>query len=456
MRFLTSFGSVFVCGILGVTGCSSSQTQFAPSASSYQAKTVRGESVTENLLYSFGLSPDINAPTDSLIADAKGNLYGTAGQGGDGGSECTAPGGCGGVFRFTRSGSGFTESTIYEFAGGKNGGGPYAGLYMDSTGSLYGTATYDGADIGEFCCGTVFKLTPQGSGYTETTLYTFQGGSDGAGPTAALIADPSGALYGTTQGGGDASGDGTVYKLTPSGGGYSESILYRFKGCTSSGKTCDGANPNAALYRDSSGALYGTAQYGGKYECTEGNRCGTVYKLTPEGSGYQEATIYNFKGGTTDGANPQTSLIADSTGALYGATGLGGSGNEPACNDGSVVRGCGTVFKLAPTKRGHYKESVLYSFQGNGDAAQPQAGVIPGPTGSFYGTTALGGTANGGTVFQLVRHKGKYSDRVLYSFLGYPDGNLPRATVVEVRGTLYGTTFQGGYWGVGIVFGVTP
>jgi uncharacterized repeat protein (TIGR03803 family) len=421
------------------------------------------DATSESVLYSFA-RPGISNPTASLIADASGALYGTAGQGGLGGNlggACYNTGGCGGVFKLTPKGSGYTQTTLYMFQGGIDGGGPFAELYLDSHGALYGTTAYYGSSTcGLYLgCGTVFKLTPAGSVYRKSTLHIFRGGTDGASPTGGLIADAGGALYGVTQAGGDSSNDGTVFKLVPSGKRYVEKVLHRFLGCSSPSKACDGGNPFAALYMDASGALYGTTTYGGSYHCPLNNLCGTVFRLIPNGTRYQETVLYNFKGGS-DGANSQGSLIADSHGALYGATGLGGGANSPSCNFGSVVRGCGTVFKLTPAGK-RYSESVLYAFRGGSDAGAPQAGVIADASGALYGTTQLGGSTTGGagwgTVFKLAPTASGYTESVPFAFVCSPsfcDGQAPRAGLFERNGAFYGTTFQGGS-GWGTVFRLT-
>jgi uncharacterized repeat protein (TIGR03803 family) len=459
MPTLRAIGSTatILLSLAAVTSASAAAGPSSPKADAFQQWTRHRLPLgTESPLYTFLGIPYLANPTASVIADANGDLYGTAGQGGLLSAQC--PGSCGGVFELTPSRSGYIESTLYTFQGKSDGGGPFANLYMDTKGVLYGTATYAGStNCGIYYgCGTVFKLKPFRSSYAESTIYVFQGGTDGASPTGELIGDASGVLYGTTQQGGNSSNDGTVFELIPKGKGFKENVIYRFNTCVGSG-SCDGSNPNGGLYMDSSGALYGTAQYGGNYQCPLNNRCGTVFKLSPEGKRYRYETIYNFRGGS-DGANPQGySLIADARGDLYGATGLGGGATGPDCSDASIVRGCGTVFKL--TRKGNrYTESVLYAFQGKPDAAAPQAGVIADASGALYGTTQLGGTADGGTIYKLMPEGKHYQESLLYSFQGYGDGNAPRAGLIEQNGTLYGTTFQGGSpaCSCGIVFQFVP
>jgi uncharacterized repeat protein (TIGR03803 family) len=287
-----------------------------------------------------------------------------------------------------------TLTTLYTFGGGTDGAFPEAGLIADASGALYGTTGIGGTPCASHVsCGTVFKLTPPGATggpWTETVLNSFTG-VDGWAPGAGLIADASGALYGTTRLGGFGSGGpgggfgtccGTVFKLTPpgvTGGPWTETVLHAFGG--------DGTTPEAGLIADASGALYGTTAQDG------------VFKLTPPGATggpWTETVLYSFIGGG-DGAAPVAGLIADASGALYGTTQAGGG---TGCAGGL---GCGTVFKLTPptTTGGTWTESVLYSFTGGTDGANPVAGLIADTSGALYGTTE-GGGSGGGTVFKLT------------------------------------------------------
>jgi uncharacterized repeat protein (TIGR03803 family) len=319
---------------------------------------------TESVLHSFVGSDGAN-PGAPLIMDANGNLYGTTVYG--------ATNNNGTVFKLTADGSGgYTESTLYSFAVDTNGGNSQSALIIDKNGNLYGT-NFDGGVNG---VGTVFKLTPNGTGgYTESVLHSFIG-SDGAYPPAGLIIDTNGNLYGTTQAGG-ANSKGTVFKLTPNGvSGYTESVLHSFVGS-------DGAYPTTSLITDTNGNLYGTTNGGGA------NAKGTVFKLTLDGSGsYTESVLYSFGTGT-DGANPNASLIADTSGNLYGTTQAGGTNNN------------GTVYKLTPSSSGGYTESVLYSFSTGSDGASPAASLFTDAFGNLYGTTYVGGTNNSGTIFKI-------------------------------------------------------
>ena len=228
------------------------------------------------------------------------------------------------------------------------------------------------------------------------TLRRFKGGPKFV--YAGLIFDQKGNLYGATVGGG-AGGNGTVYKLTPKAdGSWTESILYNFTGGT------DGVVPYASLIFDEKGNLYGTTTLGG----AGGN--GTVYRLTPKADGsWTESILYNFTG-FTDGGNPYASLVFDQKGNLYGATAGGGAG------------GSGTVYKLTPKADGSWTESVLYSFLGGEDGADPIARLIMDPAGNLYGTTIYGGgrgdcsAGECGVVFELMPNAdGTWSESVLHS-----------------------------------------
>jgi hypothetical protein len=298
----------------------------------------------EHGLYTFRGGLDGAHPSGGLTPGAGGVFYGTTPQGGvTGSSPCTGGnGGCGTVFKLTPSGTRYKETVLYRFRGGTDGANPEVASVIEGAGGvLYGTTEFGGvgscSGSGSNGCGTVFKLTPSGSSYAESVLYSFQAGTDGANPRASLIIDKSGALYGTTAGGGLTPSVcgwcGVVFKLTPSGSGYVESVLYRFLGGS------DGLDPQASLLADKNGTLSGTTvQGGGSSACSGG--CGTVFKLTPSGSAYKESVLHRFSGGK-DGANPAASLIVDANGVLYGTTLYGGGSS--ACSGG-----CGTVFKVTP------------------------------------------------------------------------------------------------------------
>jgi uncharacterized repeat protein (TIGR03803 family) len=272
---------------------------------------------TESDLHDFsGTTADGGEPAGDLLMDSAGNLYGTTSLGGSyqaGTVFKLSP----------TPGGGYSYSILYSFTGTTvDGGQPNGGLVMDSVGNLYGTtmtaAIPPGGNINDSGFGTVFKLAPTAGGsYTETTLHVFTAGFNGAAPAASLIMDSAGNLYGTTRlgSGNPGIGYGLVFKLVPDMNGvYTESILYSFTG----GR--DGAGPLAALIMDNSGNLYGTASFGGGGTANCSNGCGTIFKLTPATNGnYTESTLYSFAGGS-GGGGPAASLIMDAAGNLYGTT----------------------------------------------------------------------------------------------------------------------------------------
>ena len=194
------------------------------------------------------------------------------------------------------------EQTLYKFCSQTNftdGAVPQSGLIMDGAGNLYGTTTHGGS--GSFCseidsggCGTVFKLVPSSTGWTQTVLYAFcakTNCSDGAFPRAELIMDAAGNLYGTTGRGSTPVG-GTVFKLAPSNTGWTETVLYAF--CAQAGCK-DGDLPQSGLIMDGAGNLYGTTTYGGSVCSEDGMRgCGTVFQLAPSSTGWTETVLYSF------------------------------------------------------------------------------------------------------------------------------------------------------------------
>ncbi len=256
-------------------------------------------------------------PTAALwFSTQAGNIYGTT-YGGGGGS---CPGGCGIVFKLTPAGSGWTESVIYTFAGGADGASPWAGVTFDHAGNLYGTTTAGGA----FGAGTVYELSPSGGGWTKRTLHSFQlSQTDGSAPFAGVIFDPSGNLYGATQYGGSGSG-GTVFELSPSGGSWIFTTLYSFN--ASGGGRAKGPVANLAI--DGAGNLYGTTAGDGVHGA------GSVFKLTHAGGSWTYTSLHDFTGGS-DGQLPRSNVVFDSSGNLY-STAYGG------------VDGKGVVFEITP------------------------------------------------------------------------------------------------------------
>ena len=315
------------------------------------------------VLYNFTGGSDGGFPLGGLVRNAKGDLYGTTRSGGDLGN--------GSVFRLT----GTKETVLHSFSVAPDGAGPAGGLVLDDAGNLYGTTLEGGA----FASGIVFKIDKTGA---ETILYNFcsvGNCADGTTPSAGVIRDAAGNLYGTTVHGGafGVEGNGTVFKLDTNG---VETVLHSFSG------GADGGMPQAALIRDSDGNLFGTTTFGGDLNCNPTLGCGTVFKLD---TNLRETVLHAFTG-RHDGALLFGSLVADAAQNLYGTAEINGAA------------GYGTVFRLS--KSG--KLTVLHSFNDQ-DGAFPQSGLLLDGT-RIFGTTESGGdlNCNGGegcgTVFALT------------------------------------------------------
>jgi len=318
------------------------------------------------------------------------------------------------------------EKVLHTFIGGSDGSYPVAGLIADAAGNMYGTTRYGGVNAS----GTVFKLTPSGGTWNESVIYSFAGGNDGSSPAAALIMDKAGNLYGTTRLGGPA-GAGTVFELSPSGNSWTEAVLYSFTG------GADGGSPQGALTLRA-GSLFGTTPGGGAL----GN--GAVFRLGQVNGKWQEHVLYSFAGGSNDGAYPYGAVVFDKAGSLYGTTESGGPNQA------------GSVFELQHSN-GAWTEKVLYFFTGNLDGGTLDAGVIFDSAGNLYGTTASGGKNSVGTVFELVSANGAWTEQVLYNFTGAADGGFPSAgLVMDKNGNLFSTTYVGGTNSSGTVFQLTP
>lgn len=293
-------------------------------------------------------------------------------------------------------------------------------------------------------------------------LYSFSGPPDGDAPSAGLVRDAAGNLYGATAAGGNTTaeqcengtnGCGVVFELTNSGGTWAENIIHTF--VPGSG---DGINPIGSLILDGAGNLYGTTQYGGT-ACT-GYFCGvgTVYELSPAGGGlWTETILYNFQA-AGDGIYPQGGLVMDSAGNLYGFTGFGG--NDAICNG----LGCGTIFELTPGSGGAWTEHILYTFQDGADGGEPRTGsaLVFDTAGNLYGTGAVGGdvTCNPpygcGVVFELSPTGGSWTERAIHNFEINKGGVFPSTGLaIDSLGNLYGN-MPGGANGDGYVYKMSP
>ncbi|HXZ40354.1 MAG TPA: choice-of-anchor tandem repeat GloVer-containing protein [Terriglobales bacterium] len=313
-----------------------------------------------------------------------------------------------------------------------NGAYPRAPLIFDASGNLYGTTT-DGGDsgCGGVGCGVVFQLTNSGGTWSENVLWVFGGGrTDGCGPFAGLIMDSAGNLFGTTHGCG-AHGRGTVFELTYSGGVWGETVLHSFTGQEGGGV------PNASLVIDADGNLYGTTRSGGGGGCLGG--CGVVFELTNNHGIWTETVLHIFQNDGRDGIEPGYNVTLDAKGNIYGTTATGGA------------FGYGVAFKLTKTTKG-WTETILHSFSGLGDGGNPSCGLITDGFGNLYGTTEKGATGYG-AVFELHQIGiGKWSESLVH-FFDVSDGADPIGNLVfDNAGSLYGTTFGGGAFGLGTVF----
>jgi uncharacterized repeat protein (TIGR03803 family) len=353
---------------------------------------------------------DGDRPFAALVLGSNGYFYGTTEFGG---SQAV-----GTVFRISASGA---YTNLYSLAGsGFDGWQPLGGLVRGSDGSFYGTTSMKGTN--GCSCGTVFRITPGGS---YTTLYHFGNTvNDGGYPRGPLVQGTDGNFYGTTPNRGAYAG-GVVFRITPNGA-YTN--LYSFHSYPA-----DGYQPMGPLVQGSDGNFYGTTISGGT------NTFGTVFRISPNGS---YTSLHSFAGGyyysNNDGQSPYGGLVQGPDGNFYGTTSKGGSKTASA----------GVVYRMTPGGTC----TTLYSFGDSPDGATPQAGLVLGSDGNFYGTTVAGGLTNyaaNGTVFR-ISPSGQYSN--LYSF-GAPGSGGPEAALVQGSdGNFYGTTTLNGASFRGTVF----
>jgi uncharacterized repeat protein (TIGR03803 family) len=402
-------------------------------ATAFLTATRSAQAQTYTDLYNFTGGSDGGYPTTgSLTADGQGNFYGVATAGGKG---------YGVVFELSPNGSGgYNETAIYDFCSVEvnfvctDGALAYytPTLIFDNAGNLYGT-TYDG---GANNWGTVFELSPSGSGWTETVLYNF---TDTEGfPTTGVIRDPAGNFYTTvvcpcaTQQNGYYSGG--VFELSQSGGVWTAQAL--FTDNLNGGPDTTGAG----LVMDADGNIFGSTEWGG----LAGS--GGLFELSPNGEGgFGVSVIHSFAGAPKDGIEADGTMTIDKAGNLYGTTLAGGKKNV------------GTVFELVRKKKtGTFTEKILYSFPTNKDGlateGSPYAGVVLDADGNIYGGTLNNVEGGDGVIYELVDgHKAK-----VLADLNQATGWEPYASLILYGGNLYGVAGGGGSHGNGAVFEVTP
>ena len=375
---------------------------------------------TYTVLHSFNLlGTDGARPYDGFISDRAGNLYGTTAAGG------TNHGGT--VFKMVHTSRGWMLNTLYDFADGSDGASPDVRVTMGADGALYGTNTA-GAEFGggvifklqvptralgewtetslyafafeqnEYGSpltfdsagklygavahwsgndrGAVYQLVRNGDSWILNLIYQFAGGNDGSDPRGSLAIDAAGNIYGVTEDDG-RYGNGNVYELSPSGSGWTKTVLHDFQGGN------DGLIPFGGLIFDHSGNLLGSTGSGGP-----GNG-GTVFQLSPQpGGGWTYSLVYGFPGQSSWG--PTGSLTVDQAGNIYGAR-----------NDPGTLGNNGSIFELTYSD-GVWNYINLHSFAGFDDGAEPNGSLVVDGTGNVYGTAGDGGAYDYGLVFEIT------------------------------------------------------
>jgi len=398
------------------------------------ARSTSAASPKFQVLHAFaGGATDGSYPVPNLLLDRYGNLFGTTEEGGSL-TDCYSLG-CGTAFELSVRNGHWKENVLFDFSPTASGGLPnVAGtLVLDSIGNVYGTQNAGGDPSCN--CGSVYKLTRSGGVWTQTLLHNFTGGTtDGAYPYWGLVEDAAGNLYGATQSGGINTNYGTIFELTPNADGtWTYSLIYEFG---TPGYT-DAISPYGPLTIDASGTLYGAAISGGIYGY------GAVFKLSQSGGSWAESVLFNFTldYGATDYPN---GLVVDAAGNLYGTTTSGGA------------YGVGTIYKLTPSV-GFWNRTVLHTFTGGIDGAYPYGGLAIDASGVLYGTTYLGGSYGYGNVYKFQSVDGKWKQTLLHTFTNGKDGGRPVAgPILDQLGNVYGVAINGGAYGFGVAFEITP
>ena len=380
----------------------------------------------EKVLWNFAGGSDGSGPwSNYFISDAKGNLY-----------AATASGGTysvGVVFMLTPAGK---ETVLYEFKGQASGDGasPHGRLAFDANGNIYGT-TQGGGTNGT---GTVYELSPKsGGGWKEKVIYSFSAtGADGINPSAGMTIAPDGTMFSTAPDGGAYNG-GVIFSMKKTSKGWKQTVIHSIN------FPSEGGFPYEGLLRDEAGNLYGAAPAGGA------SQNGVIYRLSLTKKGWVDTVLYNFTDQNGDGSGLYwIDLISDKSGNIYGATSFGGT------------NGTGTVWELvySGTKK-TYSESILYEFgaSGSGDGDNPYGGLAMDSEGNLYGTTLNGGASNLGTSYKLTKQGKTWKETILHSFLGANDGAQPTGNpYLDAKGRVYGMAETGGTSNLGIAYRITP
>jgi len=383
---------------------------------------------TYTVIHKFAGGSDGASPYAGLTMDAAGNFYGTTVTGGfQGSDDCRTDNGCGTVFKLSHRGTGWVLEPLYQFLSGSDGDGPLSRVVFGPDGALYGTTQGGGGNgcSGGFGCGTVYRLTPPARScgrvscpWNESIVHAFTGGTDGAIPLYGdLTLDAAGNMFGTTPLGG-VHDQGTLYKISRQDGNWIETVPYVFGGAAAQ-------FPDTSVVFDGAGNILGTAGGGVPYDN------GLIYELQPVQGGWRESSIFTFTIGN-DGARPGSGLIADRFGNLFGTTTsegpgtnggtvyeltpsgsgwtlttltgiVGGSGGPHAnltmdvegnlygTTYGDGAYGYGSVFKLAPQQDGSWVFTELYDFTGFDDGRWPEGSPVVDSNGNIWGTTSFGG-----------------------------------------------------------------
>jgi uncharacterized repeat protein (TIGR03803 family) len=373
------------------------------------------EAATESVIYSF---PHGGNPFGQPISDQSGRLYGTSVNGGRYGN--------GYVYELTNKRGAWSAKTILSF-NGQNGATPVTGLTLDRK----GTILYGSTESGGGAFGRIFSLRRGDTGWFDTALHDFSDG-DGANPEYRLTRDrATGILYGTATNGGSV-GCGTLYQLDPEG---NFQLLHDFQ------NGLDGCGPEAQLRQgDRRGSFFGSTAGGGEFGV------GTLFLLKEVSGVWETSAIHHFKPDGIDGVFPGDLSTLTSDGlVLYGLTSGGGPYNA------------GVVFQLKKS-RNKWIYSIIYTFTGGSDGSRPVGLNVDNLTGVLYGTTADGGSSGNGVLFALTYSGKSWTETVVHSFGGSPDGANPfsRPYMNSRTGQLFGTTANGGIHNGGTVYVVTP